>query len=185
MTKREKNILLLAAVVAVVFAITQGFPLLKEKYTQNKAEIAQIKSDIERERRLFADSEIWQERRLNTDQELENLRQLTVQETTVPLISANLQRVVRTHANNAGLNITSSKLAESMRSDGWLLVEQELSIQTDDQSNILGFLRSVENSTPKLGISAFSLRRNRNRYAGTITVVGFSRASIERESGDV
>ena len=84
---------------------------------------------------------------------------------------------MRDYANDAGVNITSTKLAESMSADGWLLVEQELSVVTDDQSKIMALLTSIENSDPLLGVSTFSVRRNRNQYAGTITVVGFSRTN--------
>lgn len=185
MTNRERKILLLAAAIGVVFAITQGFPALQQKYAQNKAGLEQVQANIDRENRLLEDSDVWQERRLQTQEELVNLQMRTIQEGTVPLISANIQRVVREHANRSGISITSTKLAESMRADGWLLVEQELSIQTENQGNVLGFLRSVENSNPKLGITAFSLRRNRNQYSGTITVVGFSRVGMAEDEKDV
>lgn len=185
MTNREKKILLLAAAIGAIFIINQAFPALRETYADRSAEIAEIKSRIDREQRLFSDSEQWQERREKTQLEQAVLEKSIISETTVPLVSTNIQRVVRDYATASGISITSTKLAESMRADDWLLVEQELSIQTAAQGNVLEFLRSIESSTPKLGITQFSLRRNRNQYSGTITVIGFSRASAVTEERDV
>jgi hypothetical protein len=59
-------------------------------------------------------------------------------------------------------------------------VEQELSLLTDNQENLLQLLRSLETATPWLGVTTFSASRNRNQYAGTLTVVGFSRTAASR-----
>jgi len=102
------------------------------------------------------------------------------QESSTALISASMQRLVRDLASEQGISITSTKLAESMETDGWLLVEQELSLITDNQQNLLQLLRSLDTATPWLGVSSFSIRRNRNQYAGTLTVVGFSQPQSPR-----
>lgn len=185
MTNREKKILILAAAVGAVFILTQAYPAIKNNYVERSAQIQDIQTNIEREQRLLQESEVWSARREQTELELAALEKRIIAETTVPLISTNIQRVVREYATASGISITSTKLAESMRADGWLLVEQELSIQTADQSNVLAFLKSIENSTPKLGITQFSLRRNRNQYSGTITVIGFSRTASVQGSSDV
>jgi hypothetical protein len=101
----------------------------------------------------------------------------------VPLISANIQRVVRDYANQTGISITSTKLAEAMETEGWVLVQQEITIVTDNQRNIMAFLQQLEQSSPRLGVSTFAIRRNRNQYAGTLTVVGFSRTAEAPAAG--
>lgn len=175
MTKREKNILTLASVVAALFVVTQGLPALQSFYAQRGATIEVLQTDLERQRRLIADEQEWSERRATAQARGDDLGGQLFQDSAIPLISANIQRLVREYATQAGVNITSTKLAESMAAEPWLLVEQELSILTDNQNNILDLLSKLENSNPLLGVSTFSLRRNRNQYAGTITVVGFSR----------
>ncbi len=175
MTKREKNILFAALAVGVVFAITQGWPTVRSMYSARASFIEQTRTDIAREERLIADAAQWQERREATELRLQSLGQDLFQGASVPLISANIQRVVRDYANQTSVAVTSTKLAESMETDGWVLVVQEITIQTGNQRNIMAFLQRLEQSSPRLGISTFAVRRNRNQYAGTITVVGFSR----------
>jgi uncharacterized protein YecA (UPF0149 family) len=184
MTKREKNILILAALVGVVFILTQVLPGIKRLYDERSDAISQMQTDIQREERLIEEAPLWRERREEVQLRGDDLDARLFQEASIPLISANIQRLVREYANEADVSITSTKLAESMSANGWLLVEQELSILTDNQSKIMALLSSIETSDPLLGISAFSVRRNRNQYAGTITVVGFSRASTGNGAAD-
>jgi hypothetical protein len=175
MSRREKNILALAIVVGIIFVISQVLPSVRGAYASRADSIEQLQTDIERERRLFADADLWQARRADVEAQGVDLSNQLFQEASVPLISASIQRLVREYATQSGISVTSTRLAESMAADGWTLVEQELSIVTGEQSNILRFLQQLESSSPVLGVSAFSLRRNRNQYAGSITVVGFSR----------
>ncbi len=183
MTKREKNILGLAIVVGVIFLLTKGYPTIKGVYVERAEAIAQLEANLERERRLIEDAQTWSERRTEVETLGAELTTQLFQDTSIPLVSANLQRLVREYATQSNVSITSTKLAESMETEGWLLVEQELSIMTGNQNYILDLLRSIETSSPLLGVSAFSLRRNRNQYVGTITVVGFSRTTPQEVRG--
>lgn len=180
MTKREKNILFAALAVGVVFVLTQGFPAIKNQYSARADKIAELQTSLERERRLIEDAQMWNERRAQAIVRGDELTSQLFQDNSIPLVSANIQRLVRDYATEANVSITSTKLAESMETEGWLLVEQELSIITSNQNYILSFLDHIETSSPLLGISSFSVRRNRNQYAGTITVVGFSRTTPVR-----
>ncbi len=183
MTKREKNILFVALAVGVVFALTQGWPSARAKYSERASFIEQTRNDIEREKRLIADATQWLERRQQTELRLQSLGQDLFQGDSVPMISANIQRVVRDYANQTGISITSTKLAEAMETDGWVLVQQEITILTDNQRNTMAFLQRLEQSSPRLGVSTFAIRRNRNQYAGTLTVVGFSRTAEAPAAG--
>lgn len=102
----------------------------------------------------------------------------------MPVLAANIQRRVRQIAQKSGVTITSSSLAESRESDGWLLVEQTLSFNLDNQSNTMDFLSRLDASEPWLAVSYFSMRRSRNLYSGDITVVGFSRDPDTASAGD-
>jgi hypothetical protein len=177
MTKREKNILYAALAVGLVFVLTQGFPAIKNQYSARADKIAELQTSLQRERRLIEDAQMWSEQRAQVLIRGDELAAQLFQDNSLPLVSANMQRLVRDYANEANVSITSTKLAESMETAGWLLVEQELTIVTSDQSYILSFLNKIETSSPLLGVSSFSVRRNRNQYAGTITVVGFSRTT--------
>jgi hypothetical protein len=180
MTKGEQNILALALVVGVVFAATQGLPAARAWYSQGAARVEQLQTEIAREQRLQEMAADWAERRAGVEAREAALEAMLFQETSIPLISASVQRLVRDLAGATGISITSTKLAESMETGGWLLVEQELSLLTDNQENMLRLVRSLESATPWLAVSSFSVRRNRNEYAGTLTVVGFSRTDASR-----
>lgn len=180
MTKREKNILFAALAVGLVFALTQGYPAIQSQYGARADRIDELQTSLERERRLIEDAQTWSERRAQVLDRGAELTQQLFQDSSIPLVSANIQRLVRDYANETNVSITSTKLAESMETDGWILVEQELTIVTSNQNYILSFLDRIETSSPLLGVSSFSVRRNRNQYAGTITVVGFSRTTPAR-----
>lgn len=180
MTKREKNILALAVLVGIVFVASQGLPAARAYYAQASARIEQLQTQITREQRLLETAADWRERRAGVEARDAELDAMLFQETSIPLISASIQRLVRDLAGETGISITSTKLAESMETDGWLLVEQELTLLTENQENMLRLVQALESATPWLGVSTFSVRRNRNQYAGTITVVGFSRIDRSR-----
>jgi len=180
MNKREKKILFAALAIGLVFVLTQGFPTLKSQYNARAEKIDELQTGLVRERKLIEDAQMWSERRAQVLARGDELTGQLFQDNSIPLVSANIQRLVRDYANAANVSITSTKLAESMETEGWLLVEQELSIITSNQNYILSFLDKIETSSPLLGVSSFSVRRNRNQYAGTITVVGFSRTTPPR-----
>jgi len=176
MTKRERNILLAAVVVGAVFLAAQALPAVLAIHEERAANIDRIRVEIDREHRLLEAAESWQQQRNETEQRREALASQVFEGTAVPLISANIQRLVRDHATSNGIAVTSVGLAESLQREGWLLVQQELSFQTADQRNLLAFLQALDASRPWLAVSSFSVRLNRNQYAGEITVVGFSRS---------
>ncbi len=180
MTKREKNIISLAVIVGIVFVITQVFPLVRDLYADRASRVEALQRQIEREQRLIEEADIWHQRREEVDQRRDSLQTQLFNDPSIPLISANVQRQVRDYAMMSEIVVTSTKLAETMQTPGWLLVKQELSILTGNQNNLMRFLQQLENATPKLAVSSFSIRRNRNQYTGTLTVVGFSRTEAAK-----
>lgn len=182
MTRREKSILYAGAAVVVLMVLLRGLPVAGEIYAERKETIALIRDDIAREQNLTAATEEWRTRRDDIENRLAQLQTQVFETSTLPLLTANLQRIVRQYANDASVSITSTKLAEPLETDGWLLVEQELLFTMDNQSNSLGFLRRLEESQPWLGVTSFTMRRNRNQYSGSVTVVGFSRSGSEQST---
>jgi len=175
-SKRERNILILAGMVAVAFAITSLLPALQNLHQQRNETIEDIDLQIERERRLFDESITWRSRRAEVESiEAELQNQLFAGE-TIPIIEANIQRALTQYARDSRISVTSTRLAEQLDGDGWILITQEMAFRTNDAANTINFLQSLENSTPRLWVSDFSIDRTRNQYSGSITVVGFARS---------
>lgn len=191
LTPREKNILRVALVLALLIGLSNGIPVISDIYQARAERIERLRLDIAREQRLLADTEQWQQRRQQIEQQLQSLdaRLFTGNDDTpgarptVPVLAANIQRRVRQIAQETGVTITSTSLAESRETDDWLLVEQTLSFNLDNQTHTLAFLQQLDESRPWLAVSYFSLRRARNMYSGEITVVGFSRANAATPAG--
>lgn len=175
LTQREWKILALAGLVAVVFLIVNVGPAVQGAYREREERILSLQQDIDREQRLVEDEARWLEQSAGIEANRSRLREYVFTETTAPLISARMQALVREHANAAGVEISATRLAESLPSGDWLLVEQTVSFTMDDQNATLDFLRRLNESQPWLGVSRFSMRSNRNQYSGELTVSGFSR----------
>lgn len=192
LTSREKNILRLAMVLALVIGLSNGLPVLRDIYQERALTIERLRTDIEREQRLRENAETWQQRRQDITQQLQTLEARLFDSNgdtpgnrlTVPVLAANIQRLVRQHAQAAGVTIASTSLADSREAEGWLLVEQSLTFNLDSQSKTMDFLARLDDSEPWLAVSHFSMRRNRNMYSGEITVVGFSRDNSIHTAGD-
>jgi len=95
---------------------------------------------------------------------------------TVPIVEANIQSALSLHARDSGITVSSTRLAETLETDGWLLISQEMSYRTTDQANTVAFLEKLEQSLPRLRVTDFNVNRSRNQYSGSITVVGFTRS---------
>ena len=67
-TKREKNIISLAGIVAFVFLITNIFPAVLAQYQDRQASIEDVLLDIDRERRLIENTVTWRGRRVEVEQ---------------------------------------------------------------------------------------------------------------------
>ena len=182
-SSRERNILLLAAVVGLVFVATQVVPAVRGIYDQREADIEDVLLAIEREERLIEDSLAWRDRRINVEVQQAQIEAQIFSGDTVPLIEANIQRDLSQYARDSGLSVSSTRLAESLEADDWLMISQEMSFRTGDAGNTINFLRLLENSQPRLRVRDFSLTRSRNQYNGSITVVGFAQSISARQGG--
>lgn len=172
---RERNILLLAALVAVMFMATRVVPAVGDIYDAREADIEDVLLAIEREERLIENSLAWRDRRIEAEVQQAQIESQIFSGDTIPLIEANIQRDLSQHARDSGLSVNSTRLAESLEADDWLMISQEMSFRTGDAGNTVTFLRQLENSQPRLRVRDFSLSRSRNQYNGSITVVGFAR----------
>ncbi len=175
LTTRERRILLVALAVAAMMLLSRGLPAVTELYRDRAAEVESLRDDIARERRLIEQREQWRERRESIEQRREELGRQVFDQSAAPVLGAEIQRLVRDHAADSGVSVNAARLAESMQAQGWLLVEQTLSFTLEQQNAAVDFLERLQQSTPRLGITRFNLRRSRNQYSGDVTVVGFAR----------
>ena len=175
-SKREKNIFMLAGLVALVFVSTSGWPAVKSLYEQRQSNIESVEIDIAREQRLIENSASWRERRLEVESQIAELHNQIFTGATIPIVEANIQRALSTHARDSGIIVSSTRLADRLITDDWLLISQEMSYRTSDQASTVRFLERLENSVPRLRVTAFNVSRSRNQYSGSITVVGFARS---------
>ena len=175
-SKRERNILILAAAVALVFMLTSGWPAITSVYAQRQSNIESVEIDIAREQRLIENTASWRERRVEVESQIAELQRQTFSGETIPIVEANIQRALSLHARDSGITVSSTRLADRLITDDWLLIRQEMSFRTSDQANTTRFLEKLENSMPRLRVTAFNVNRSRNQYSGSITVVGFARS---------
>lgn len=177
LSARERNILLLALVLGILLVLSRGVPALRGIYVERAMQIEQLRDAIVREQRLIDDTQLWHERRMNIDADTDSLEAQLFTGTSSPMVAAAIQRLVRQYAADAGITIVSARLAEPQESGDWLMVAQSLSFTLTDQSATLQFLERLEQSSPYLGVTQFTMRRARSQYAGDITVTGFSRVA--------
>ena len=177
LSTRERLILLLAAVVAVVFVFTRGVPIATRVYAERAASVESVQLDIERELRLQRSAELWSSRRTETERALANAEAGLFSGSTNAIVEASIQQILSQHAASAGIEVNSTHLAETLEQGEWTLVSQEMSFRTSDAAATVDFLSLIEQSIPRLEVTEFSLDRSRNQFSGAITVVGFARSA--------
>lgn len=179
LSKRERTIVILAALVALAFISSSVFPTIQRAYQDRQASIESVQLDIEREQRLIANTASWRERRVEVEAKRAELEAQVFSGTTIPIVEANIQRALSQYARETNITVSSTRLAERLETDGWLLISQEMSFRTDNAANTIQFLERLETSLPRLRVTDFNLTRSRNQYSGSITVVGFARSDIQ------
>ena len=174
-SKNEKYILLLGGLVLMLFMSASVSPTIRALYNEREGDIERVRLDIERERRLIDNTASWRERRVEAEAIASDLESQIFSGDTIPIIEANIQRALSQHARDSQITVSSTRLAERLETQGWLLISQEMSFRTLDDGNTIRFLQLLEESAPRLWVREFSLNRSRNQYSGSITVVGFAR----------
>ena len=177
LSTRERLILLLAAVVAFVFVFTRGVPIVTRVYAERTASVESVQLDIERELRLQRSAELWSSRRTETERALANAEAGLFSGSTNAIVEASIQQILSQHAASAGIEVNSTRLAETLEQGEWTLVSQEMSFRTSGAAATVDFLSLIEQSIPRLEVTEFSLDRSRNQFSGAITVVGFARSA--------
>lgn len=176
-SSREKNILILAGLVAVIFLATNLSPRIAGFYNERQDNIENIRLEIAREQRLIEETETWRERRISVEESQAEFERQIFNGDTIPFVEANIQSELALRARDSSIFVNSTRLAESVATDSWLMISQEMSFRTTDASNTVTFLQKLRESEPRLRVTEFSINRSRNQYNGSVTVVGFSRSA--------
>lgn len=134
-SKREKNILILAALVALVFIMSRVLPAIGGVYQARSNTIEDMRLEIERERRLFDETINWRNRRTEVESIQDDLESQIFEGATIPVIEASIQRVLTQHARDNNITINSTRLAERLETDGWIMVQQEMSFRMCQSSS--------------------------------------------------
>ena len=184
-SKRERNVLLLAGIVAVIFLANSVVPAARSLYETRQGNIETISLELDRERNLIEDTALWRERRVEAEARRQELEQQVFNGDTVPIIEANIQRELSRHARDSGVQVNSTRLAETLQTGDWVAISQEMSFRTTDAANTVAFLEKLDTSLPRLRVTGFTVNRTRSQYSGSITVVGFARADgLDLDSED-
>lgn len=174
MKGNERKLLLLLGVLAVAVLVVRILPLAYDYYQQGRDEIALLEERVDRYRTLIQEQDDWMERETLKRAEIADLESWVFQGATPNLIGSSVQRLLRQAADQAGLSVRETRVAQYSYVDDWLMVSQEMSF-TLQQQQVLPFLNAVEQLRPRLHIVAFNVARSRSGFVGNITVVGFSR----------
>lgn len=176
-SSREKNILILAGLVALIFLATNLSPRIAGFYNTRQDNVENIRLEIAREKRLIEETENWRERRISVEESQAEFERQIFDGDTIPFVEADIQTALSQRARDSGITVNSTRLAESIATDAWLMISQEMSFRTNDASNTVTFLQKLRESEPRLRVTEFSINRSRNQYNGSITVVGFARST--------
>jgi len=172
---RERIMLLLLAVVLAVFFASYIIPAIGRWSDQRQDLIDNLRLAVEREQALIDNRADWEQRRSSVELQETEMELGIFSGATIPLIEAAIQQDLSRYAREFGLTVNSTRLAERLETEGWLLVSQEMSFRTTDSNRTIAFLERLSQSLPRLRVTDFSLSRSRTQYTGSITVVGFAR----------
>ena len=175
-SQREMNLVYVALLVTAVFAATIILPAVQSIYLDRQSNIEQVLLSVERERILFENSVTWRERRIDVEERAAQLEQQIFAGDTIPLVEAELQSLLSRYARESSIIVGSTRLAERLQTEDWLMISREMSFRTDSAHNTVGFLENLSSSVPRLYVKDFSINRTRSQYTGDIIVVGFARS---------
>jgi len=179
---RERRLLLLLALVALVVLASALVPAVGDWNRARQQHIADLLLALEREQALIEGTADWAERRSDVEMRESEMEIGIFSGATIPLIEAAIQQDLLRYARESGLTVNSTRLAERLEGDRWLLIRQEMSFHTADADRTIAFLDRLAESLPRLRVTDFSVNRSRTQYTGSITVVGFARPATAQQS---
>jgi hypothetical protein len=174
MKRRERQLVLFAALMFALLLILRVVPALVAYYQQGRDDIALLDERIARYQALASATTEWQDKQQLKASEVGELESWVFNGSDANLIGNSVQRALRTAVESSSLGVREMSVARYTYVGKWLMVTQEMSF-TLDQDNILPFLTALQDLRPRLFVQSFTVSRNRRQFTGTIAVTGFGR----------
>ncbi|HWK54565.1 MAG TPA: type II secretion system protein GspM [Hyphomicrobiales bacterium] len=177
MNRRERQLVLVAALVFALVLAVRIVPGIAQYYRQGRDDVALLQERIDRYRALSEATAEWQERQQQKTLEVADLQAWVFSGSDANLVGNNVQRSLRVAVEKAGLEVREMNVAKYSYTGDWLMVTQEMSF-TLDQNDILPFLTALQEMRPRLFVQGFTINRTRRQYSGNIVVAGFAPAAM-------
>ncbi len=174
MSTKERQLLLIFAVLTVLVLLVNVFPALYKQYQQEQEELAQMHLRLEAYRKLLGTDAQWQEKLNQAQKRKQIAEQGLFSGETREIIDARMQSQVKKLAQEAGVKIESIGLAEYTHTNEWLMVNKRIRFSAKT-AQLVKLLTLLQKAKPKLTVIGLDVRVNRKILRGTFKVVGFSR----------
>lgn len=175
MTTKEKRLLLVAAAIFVGYLIPFQLGPVAMDYVHREWEHYQsLKADIPRYQRLHEQTQVWRDKHEEAVAQQQQIERGALEGSTRELAAARLQRILKAHAKEAGIQVKSLNVPEFAVSGDWLLVTQSIHFSSNSSST-LKFLQALTEEPILLPVVDLDLRTFRvNQLNGMVKVTGFT-----------
>jgi hypothetical protein len=183
MTKKEQKLLWLAGIMFFGYMIPfEAAPFVWQKTKHILEKIQKQKAEISRLHLLKAEVNKWQQEFETITQQSQTLETSLLSGETRALVSARAQSLLKEHASNAKINLTSVDLPEFVETGEWLLLTQSLKFEANSEQ-LMVFLQTLQQSLIKFWVVSVDVSVVRaNHMIGTLKISSFSH-KVQEEVG--
>jgi hypothetical protein len=183
MTKKEQKSLWLVGILFFGYVIPfEAVPFVWQKSKHILEKIHNQKAEISRLHILKSEAEKWQKDFQTVSQQVETTESSLLNGETRALVSARVQSLLKEHASNAKINLTSVDLPEFVETGEWLLLTQSLKFEANSQQ-LMDFLQILQQSMIKFWVVNVDVSVVRtNHIIGSLKISAFSR-KVHEEVG--
>ncbi len=180
MNAREKNLVKLGCMLAVLTVVVRGFPALNSWRNDRLVSIANVQARISRLDNLLEKRSFWQQKVDNLIVAQKHLTGRIFYGDTPEIISARVQGTIKKIAQKTGVTINTLSLPEFSRTDSWLLISHVIVLE-GGADMVFDFFQKLQADSHKLLVVEVNLRASGNLLRGSVKVTGFSRMSNKVE----
>lgn len=183
MTKKEQKLLWLAGLMFFGYMIPfEVAPFIWNEGKRILTKVHNQKAEIARLHLLKAEVNKWQQDFETITQQSQTVETNLLSGETRALVSARAQSLLKEHASNAKINLTSVDLPEFVETGEWLLLTQSLKFEANSQQ-FMDFLQTLQQSTIKFWVVSVDVSVVRaNHMIGSLKVSSFSH-TVQDEAG--
>jgi hypothetical protein len=172
---KEKKLLLIGAALFILYFLPfylapAAFGAIQSQWERYHT----LKTEITRYQRLHEQTQVWYDKHREALVHKEQIEIGILQGSTRDLVAARLQSILKTHAQNTGIQVKALDVPEFVTSRDWLLVTQTIHFQANSQGT-LSFLEALQQDNAFLQVVDIDLRTfATNQLNGRLKVTGFS-----------